>query len=174
MTAKPRAFRKAALIAMTAGAAMALAGCGGESAATHGGGPRGIFTSSQDCGSAPKFDIKQCSAAIRAAIQVHNNDAPTYDSKRICISKERSCERTLNDMYRSRLLGFYVELPEEGVKNAHPTAKPLYAAVRGQKGFRALDGTIYLETDVTIDFSRSAVAAYRSHSGGAPSGGFGT
>lgn len=174
MTAKPRAFAKITLIAMTVGATMALAGCGGDSAATYGGGPRGVFTSTQDCGSAPKFDTKQCSDAIRAAIQVHNNDAPTYDSKRICQSKERSCERTLNDKYRPRLLGFYVELPQEGAKNAQPTAKPLYAAVRAEKGFRAIDGTIYLEADLTIDFSRNAVAAYKSYSGGAPNGGFGT
>lgn len=171
MTAKSRAFSKGALLAAIS--ALALAGCGGE-APTHGGGPRGIFTSTNDCSTAEKFNRELCTKAIREAINVHNNQAPTYESERICVSKERSCERTLNDQYRPRLIGFYVELAEEGAENAEPKAKPLYAAVRGEKGFRANDNTIYLETDLTLDFSRNAVAAYKSHSGGAMKGGFGT
>ncbi|MBU2582607.1 MAG: DUF1190 domain-containing protein [Alphaproteobacteria bacterium] len=173
MTAKPHAFAKFALIGLTAAATMALAGCGGDSGAKVGNGPKGVFISTQDCGGAPKFEIDHCANAIRAAIQVHNNDAPTYDSERVCEAKERSCERTLNDLYRPRLLGFYVELPEEGVPNGEPTAKPLYAAVKGEKGFRAIDGKVYLEADLTLDFSRNAVAAYKAHSGGAPKGSFG-
>lgn len=173
MTAKPRAFAKATLIAITVAAATVLAGCGGE-AVTHGNGPRGIFTSTKDCGNAEKFNMAMCSTAITAAIKVHNDGAPTYDSARICQATERSCERTLNNKYRPRLIGFYVELPEEGAEKGEPMAKPLYAAVKGQKGFRAIDNTIYLEADLTLDFSRSAVAAYKSHSGGAVGGGFGT
>ncbi len=171
MTAKSPALTKGALVAAIS--TLALAGCGGE-APTQGGGPRGIFTSTNDCSKADKFNREVCTKTIRKAINAHNDQAPTYDSERICVSKERSCERTLNDQYRPRLIGFYVELPEDGAEKAEPTAKPLYAAVRGEKGFRANDNTIYLETDLTLDFSRNAVAAYKSHSGGAIKGGFGT
>lgn len=172
MTVKPRAFATGALVAAIS--SLALAGCGGE-APTHGNGPRGIFTSTNDCAGTEKFNFEVCSKAITAAIKVHNDQAPTYESERICVSKERSCERTLNDQYRPRLIGFYVEMPEEGAPTkGEPVAKPLYAAVRGEKGFRANDNTIYLEKDLTLDFSRNAVAAYKTYSGGAVSGGFGT
>ncbi|KUO64363.1 MAG: hypothetical protein APF80_15775 [Alphaproteobacteria bacterium BRH_c36] len=177
MTAKPRAFANGALpasVIIAAISSLALAGCGGE-APTHGNGPRGLFTSTNDCSNTEKFNFELCSKAITSAIKVHNDHAPTYDSERICESKERSCERTLNDQYRPRLLGFYVELPEKGAEGSkEPTAKPLYAAVRGEKGFRANDNTIYLETDLSLEFSRNAVAAYKAYSGGAMKGGFGT
>lgn len=169
MTAMPR--MKVPAVLFFACATLGLAGCGGD-APTHGNGERGIFTSTNDCASTPKFDYKQCSKAIRAAIKVHNDKSPTYESERICRSKERSCERTLNNQYRPRLIGFYVELPE--VEGGEPIGKPLYAAVSGEKGFRAYDTTIYLEADLTLDFSRNAVAAYKAHSGGAIKGGFGS
>lgn len=156
-------------------ATLALAGCGGDAGPTHGSGPRGIFTSSNDCASNKDFTREICSHAIRAAIKIHNDDSPTYDSKRICDAKELSCERTLNNQYRPRLLGFYVEMPDavDG-KQPPPIGKPLYAAIHGEKGFRAHDKTVYLEKDLTLEFSKSAVTAYRAHSGGAIKGGFGT
>lgn len=165
-----RTKRIAALALVTA--SIALAGCGGGDAVTVGGGPRGIFTSTNDCADNANFNYKKCSAAITAAIKVHNEQSPAYSSKRICQAKERSCERTLDNKYRPRLIGFYVELPED--EGAEPIGKPLYAATRGEKGFRDSENTIYLEKDLTLEFSRSAVVAYQTYSGGALKGGFGT
>jgi hypothetical protein len=158
-----------------AAATLALTGCGGDAGPTHGSGPRGIFTSSQDCASNNAFNFEVCSTAIRAAIKIHNDDSPTYDSKRICDAKELSCERTLNNQYRPRLLGFYVEVPDpvDG-KQPPPLGKPLYAAINGEKGLRAHDKTVYLAKDITLEFSPSAVVAYKTYSGGAIKGGFGT
>ncbi|MEQ8826065.1 MAG: DUF1190 domain-containing protein [Filomicrobium sp.] len=150
---------------------LALAGCGGD-ASTYSGGPRGIFTSTIDCADNANFDFKTCQTAVKAAIKAHNDSSPTYNSKRVCQATERTCERTLNNKFRPRLIGFYVEAVED--EKAEPVGKPLYAAVRGEKGFRDASNTIYLETDLSIEFSRNAVAAYQAHSGGNPGGAFGT
>lgn len=157
---------------LAACSALATAGCGGGGPVSSMTGPKGIFTNTHDCASHKDFEFKQCSQAIRAAIKLHNDDSPVYDSLRICEAKERSCERTLNQKYRPRLLGFIVELDENGEKD--PVGRPLYAAVRGEKGLRDIYSTVYLETDLTLEFSPSAVAAYKLHSGGAQKGGFGT
>ena len=95
-----------------------------------------------------------------------------HESKRLCDAKERVCERTLNHKYRPRLLGFYVELDDKGEKP--PVGRPLYAAVRGEKGLRDHHGTVYLEADLTLEYSKSAVIAYQTYSGGKIKGGFGT
>ncbi len=166
-----RTKRIAALTLATA--SIALAGCGGgDSPLTSGGGPRGIFTSTNDCAGNASFSYEKCSAAIKVAIQEHNEKSPSYSSKRICEASERSCERTLENKYRPRLIGFYVELPK--AENAEPVGRPLYAATGGEKGFRDSSNTIYLEKDLTLEFSRSAVVAYQTYSGGAKKGAFGT
>lgn len=170
MTSKPNLNRPASIaFALTA---LALAGCGGDTATLAGNGPKGIFVSTQDCAKNQNFDYKLCSTAIRAAIKIHNEDSPVHDTQRICEAKERACERTLNHKYRPRLLGFYVELDEKGEKP--PVGKPLYAAVRGEKGLRDHNSTIYLEADLALEFSQLAVNAYKAHSGGKIKGGFGT
>jgi Protein of unknown function (DUF1190) len=173
MIRKPRTISPAVPILTCA--MLALAGCGGG-APTHGNGPRGIFTSTNDCAAAPKFDFEPCAKAITAAIKDHNEKSPTYESERLCGSKEGACERTLNDLYRPRLLGFYVELPdaEAAGKGQQPIGKPLYVSTGKQKGFRALDNTVYLETDLTLNFSRAAIAAYKAHSAGVKKAGWGS
>ncbi len=153
-------------------AAFAVAGCGGGGPTSTVSGPKGIFTNTHDCANHKDFKFKQCSQAIRAAIKLHNEKSTVYDSKRICEAKERSCERTLNQKFRPRLLGFIVELDEKGEQE--PAGRPLYAAVRGEKGLRDIYNTVYLEADLSLEFSPSAVAAYKTHSGGAQKGGFGT
>lgn len=167
----PRTKRIAALTLVTA--SIALAGCGGgDSPLASGNGPRGIFTSTNDCAGNASFSYEKCAAAIKVAIKEHNENSPSYSSKRVCEASERSCERTLENEYRPRLIGFYVEVPEG--EGAEPVGKPLYAATRGEKGFRDSSNTIYLENDLTLEFSRSAVVAYQTYSGGAQKGGFGT
>ncbi len=152
--------------------ALALAGCGGGGGSTHGNGPRGVFTSTNDCADHDKFDFKSCSKAIQTAIKIHNKESSTYESLRFCKAKELGCERTLNDKFRPRLLGFYVELPEK--EGEEIIGKPLYAAAGKKKGFRDHKKVAYLEKDLTLVFSRSAVSVYETHSVVKRSSGFGT
>ncbi len=151
--------------------ALVLAGCGGGGP-THGNGPRGVFTSTNDCATHDKFDFKSCSKAIQTAIQIHNEESPTYESLRFCKAEELGCERNLNNKYRPRLLGFYVELPEK--EDDKIIGKPLYAAPAKKKGFRDHNKEIYLEKDLTLVFSLRAVAAYQAHSSVERSSGFGS
>lgn len=151
--------------------ALALTGCGGGEP-THGTGPRGIFTSTNDCAEHEKFEFKSCSEAIRTAIKIHNEESAIYENVRYCKAKEPSCERTLNNKFRPRLLGFYVELPEK--EEDAIIGRPLYALVDDTKGFRDNKKVSYTEKDLSLHFSRSSVAAYKAHSVAKVSGGFGT
>jgi uncharacterized protein DUF1190 len=152
--------------------ALALAGCGRGGGPTHGNGPRGVFTSTNDCVEHEKFDFKSCSRAVQTAIKIHNRESATYKSLRFCRAKELGCERTLNNNYRPRLLGFYVELP--GKKDDKIIGKPLYAAADKAKGFRDHKNVTYLEKDLTLVFSRRAVATYETHSMVKKPSGFGS
>lgn len=151
---------------------MALAGCGGSGGPTHGNGPRGVFTSTNDCAEYDKFDFKSCSEAVRTAIKIHNEEGATYEGRRFCKAKELGCERTLNNKFRPRLLGFYVELPEKAGEKI--IGKPLYAMAGKKKGFRDHEKVSYLEKDLSLVFSRSAIAVYKTHSVVKRSSGFGT
>ncbi len=152
--------------------ALVLAGCG-DGGPSQGNGPRGVFTSTNDCSTHEKFDFKSCSKAIRAAIQLHNQESPTYESLRFCKASEIGCERTLNNKYRPRLLGFYVELPEK--KDDQIIGKPLYAAATGKKkGFADHKKQQYLDDDLALVFSQRAVAVYQANSKTKKSGGFGS
>lgn len=152
--------------------ALALAGCG-SSGPSENNGPRGVFTSTNDCATHDKFDFKSCSKAVRAAIELHNQESPTYESLRHCKASETGCERTLNNKYRPRLLGFYVELPE--TKEQQIVGKPLYAvAGRKKKGFADHNKEEYVEDNLALVFSQRAVAIYKANSKAKKSGGFGS
>lgn len=166
--AKTRTRGLAVIAALTT---LALGACGGGRPVSTHNGPRGIFTSAVDCAQHKDFSEKACQSAVRAAIKVHNEQSPSYDSPRICEAKERTCERTLNDKYRPRLLGFVVEIDEKGEQE--PVGRPLYAAVSGEKGLRDNNNVVYLESDLTLEYSKGAVVAYKTHSGGALKSGFG-
>ena len=152
-----------ALACITA-ASLALAGCGGSDAKSSASpdAPRGIYTSTNDCADDTKMTLDICRAAIRMAVDEHNKNAPTYPSQRACEATEGvgKCERTFEQSYRPRLLAFLVV----GDKTL-PTAEPLYftKTVQDMPGFRNAAKTAYLESDLTLTFSKQAIATYQAH-----------
>ncbi len=152
-----------ALSCVTA-ACLALAGCGGSNSKSTASpdAPRGIYTSTNDCADDRKMSFDICAAAVRLAVEEHNKNATTYPSQRACEATEGvgKCERTVEQSYRPRLLAFLVV----GDKD-HPSAEPLYytKTVQDMPGFRNAAKTAYLESDLTLTFSKQAIATYQAH-----------
>jgi hypothetical protein len=151
----PKTVNRIAGLAAVTATAMALGGCfgGSSDAEAAKSGPKGIFTSTGDCVDSGFLDFDSCSAGVQAAIQDHDKNAPTYDSQRACEATEGEgrCERSLTDRYRRRLLAFLV------TGGPKPDGKALYVEV-GKAGYTDNKKTEYLDSDLTMTFSRGAVA----------------
>jgi len=142
-------------------AATALAGCGGGAPKTpEVAAERAVYTNARDCATGNKITIEQCSEAINKAIAEHEATAPKYTSIRSCETAEGEgkCDRIADKQFRPRLLAFLVTLSKP------PVARPLYATIGGEQGFRLADKTMLLGTDETLTFSTRATAAYELNS----------
>jgi len=148
-------------LALTAGLALSIAGCGKSSSSTTLKTERGIYTSASDCAASGKLTIDICESIIERAIATHEKTATSYASLRSCETAEGAdrCERGQNDSYRPRLLAFIV------FKTDNPYSQPLYATPKGEPGFRAADKTMYLSSDETLLFSSHAETLYESNAG---------
>ena len=137
-------------------ACLVLAGCGGgkkEDEANNA--YRGIFVSTNDCATDDKLTLDICTTAITAAIEYHNQNSPSYETLRACAATEAgaNCERDVNHKFRPRLIAYLVEATEP------PSGTPLYSNPK-EKGFRDAVNRMYLATDLTVTFSKRAVAAF--------------
>ncbi len=150
-------YRSPAFLIITC---LALSGCGGSKA------PKiaedvykGIYTSTNDCANDENLSFEICSQTIEKAIETHNTKSPVYPTLRACATTEgaNKCERDINQKYRPRLMAYLVESTKP------PKGTPLYAAPKGEGGFRDLAQTIYLETDLKLNFSKKALAAIDLH-----------
>jgi len=139
-----------------------LAACGnaGPQVVTDPNAPRGIFISTGDCVDSGQIDFETCAKAVNVAIEAHKKKAPTYPSLRACEATEGEgkCERTVKQSFRPRLLAFLVV----GDKNK-PTGEPLYFAKGKEPSFQNASKTVFKESDLTLTFSRQAIAAYQVH-----------
>lgn len=153
MTLKNRTRTYLALVSTCA-----LAACGGGGGPEIPEGPRGIFTSTNDCVASKLFSPEVCRDTIEVAIRVHRQTAPIYESERICMATEVFCERSFKNEYRPRLLAFLLQT-DEAQETKPVVAIPLYPPNSTQVGLRALDDTHYLPKDVTITFSPMASRA---------------
>ena len=135
-----------------------IAGCG-ASPQQKAEAAKGVFTSSSDCAESGILTIEQCMQAMSAAVVAHEKSAPTYSELRRCEATEgaNKCEHTHAGRFRPRLLAFLI------VASEPPVATPLYAAPKGEAGFRAADNKLYLEKDETIRFSSHAQTLFEAH-----------
>lgn len=138
----------------------ALAGCGGSKTETSTDKvPRGIYTTASDCAGSGKLTYEQCSELIYAAIDQHEENAPTYSELRFCEATEGDgrCEFTANQKIRPKLQAFLVTVSQP------PKAIPLYATPKGEPGFRDLGGATYLHTNAELVFSEHAVTVFEGN-----------
>lgn len=148
------ATRQLALVLLLA---FPLAGCGGGNSAKPEA-AKGIYTSSADCADHGKLTFEQCVTAMDQAVAEHESAAPTYSSLQRCEDAEgvNKCEHTHAGRFRPKLLAFFV------VASEPPTATPLYAAPKGEAGFRNAGSKLFLEKDETITFSEHAQTLYEA------------
>ena len=146
------------------GAALALAGCGGDKPVAAAPGPaapteRSIFVSTVDCEASGRFPIEQCSNAIAGAVTMHDKYAPSYKSLGTCEETEGAgkCERMADRIYKPQLAAFIFD------NATPPSATPLYLIVDGTPGFRTGDKKMMLGKDDNLIFSKSARDAYELH-----------
>jgi len=147
--------------ALLIGACMLLTGCGGGSEA-----PKlpenvyqGIFVTTNDCAENENLTFDICAKAVDKAIKLHNQSSPTYPSLRACAATEGAdkCERDINQKFRPRLMAYLVQSTKP------PTGIPLYATPNGERGFRDTNKTLYLESDLKLQFSKKATAVMELH-----------
>ncbi len=136
-----------------------VAGCGNSSSddAKVEAVKKGIYVSAADCAENGFLEYDVCDELIEKAIRVHKSQSPTYETLPACEAKEggaNKCERALDSKFRARLLAF------ELANGRLPSSKPLYPALKGEAGFRDLDGAVVLERDFEVPFSPQAVAAF--------------
>ena len=68
----------------------------------------------------------------------------------------KNCERDIEQKYRPRLVAYLVET----YKEKPPKGTPLYSKLEQQEGFKDLSSVTYLQSDLTIQFSKRAIHAY--------------
>ena len=155
------------ILALTA--CLALAACGGGAKEPEDGGAyRGIYVSTNDCANDQKMTFEICADAINKAIEAHTSNPTKYTSLRACEAKvgENKCERGINEEFRPRLMAYLVVLPKppKAPATATATATALYPAPDGEEAFQDAKAVVYLETDLTLNFSKRAIAAFKIHS----------
>jgi len=147
--------------ALLIGTSLILTGCGGGSEA-----PKlpenvyqGVFVTANDCAENKNLSFDICAKAVDKAIEVHNQSSPVYASLRACTATEGAgkCERDINQKFRPRLIAYLVQSTKP------PTGIPLYATPNGERGFQDTNKTLYLESDLKLQFSKKAMAVMELH-----------
>lgn len=137
-------------------AALALAGCGGDSApkkTAKAPDKKGIFISTMDCAAAGILSEDACGKAVDLALKMHEG-GKTYPTKGSCEKAEGAerCTNTADGTYRVRLQAYLITL------GAEPTGMPLYPSEKKAIGFKDAKKAAVEATDDTLIVSAAAMA----------------
>lgn len=151
MTLSPKFAPLAALVA-----ALALAGCGGDSApkkAAKAPDKKGIFISTNDCAAAEILSEEACGKAVNLALKMHET-GKSYPTIGACEKAEGAerCTNTADGTYRVRLQAYLITL------GAEPTGMPLYPSEKKTIGFKDAKQAAVEATDDTLIVSAAAMA----------------